>query len=296
MAAVNQLGYVPNLAAQTLASSRSGIIGVIIPSLSNSVFIETLAGIRDCLSANGYQFIIGETRYSSEEERKLLSTHLARAIDGLLLTGIDLQMDAISSLAQRPIPVVHMFDLSGDPASLAVGFSQSGAGMAVGRYVVEHGYKRPALLAAQLDPRTIKRCAGFLAALAEAGQKNVIDMRTAEPSSIALGAELLARLMSKHPDCDVIFCGNDDIALGALFECQRQGIRIPERLGIIGFNDLPYAKACVPPISTVTTPRYEIGYQAAKLLLRQLDTPDDGTTPPQTKIDLGFSLTIRGSA
>ena len=292
MTAVNELGYVPNLAAQTLASSRSNIIGVIIPSLSNSVFIETLTGIRDCLSVAGYQIIIGETLYSSDQERQLLSTHLARAIDGVLVTGIDLNPDVKASLANRKVPVVHMIDLCPEPGSLSVGFSQAGAGYAVGQYVVERGYKRPAMLAPQLDPRTMKRREGFLRALEEAGIKDVIEFLTPEPSSVALGGQLLSRLRGARPDCDVVFCTNDDIALGALFECQRRGLKVPHDIAIIGFNDLPYSKACVPTITSVTTPRYEIGFQAAHLLLRQLeDHTGDGTT-----IDLGFRLAIRESA
>lgn len=292
MTAVNQMGYVPNLAAQTLASSKSGIIGVIIPSLSNSVFIETLTGIRDCLSVAGYQMIIGETLYSSDQERQLLSTHLARAIDGVLVTGIDLHKDVKHSLNQRRIPLVHMFDISPDPDSLSVGFSQAGAGYAVGKYLLERGYKRPALLFPQLDPRTMKRREGFHKAMEEAGVKDVIEFLTPERSSIALGGQLLTRLLAVHPDCDVIFCGNDDVALGALFECQRRGIKVPQDLGIVGFNDLPYSKVSVPTITTVTTPRYEIGFQAAHLLLNQLEeSPSD-----RKVIDLGFNLTVRESA
>lgn len=292
MAAVAELGYVPNLAAQTLASARSNIIGVIVPSISNSVFVETLAGIRDCVSVAGYQVIIGETLYSADQERQLLSTHLGRAIDGVLVTGIDLHKDVREGFARRNTPLVHMMDLSPDPDALSVGFSQFAAGEAVGRYVIERGYKRPALLAAQLDPRTMKRREGFQHALEEAGQSSFIEILTPNPSSVGLGGQLISRLLGAHPDCDVVFCGNDDIALGALFECQRRGISVPGKLAIMGFNDLPFAQYAVPSITSVTTPRYEIGFQAAHMLLRQID----GIAPERNCIDLGFHLTRRESA
>lgn len=292
MAAVAELGYAPNFAAQTLASARSNIIGVIIPSISNSVFSETLAGIRDCVSVAGYQIIIGETLYSPDQERQLLSTQLGRAIDGVLVTGIDLAKDVREGFARRHVPLVHMMDLSPDPEAFSVGFSQFGAGQAVGRFVVERGYARPALLAAQLDPRTMKRREGFQNALEEAGHKSFVEILTPNPSSVGLGGQLLARLLGAHPECDVVFCGNDDIALGALFECQRRGIAVPERLAVIGFNDLPFAQFSVPSITSVTTPRYEIGFQAAHMLLRQID----GIAPERPCIDLGFSLTRRESA
>lgn len=291
-AAVEKLGYVPNLAAQTLASARSSLIGVVIPSLSNSVFIETLGGIRDCLGVAGYQFIIGETLYSPDLERQLLSTHLSRAIDGLLVTGVDLDPGVRRSLKQRRIPFVHMFDISDEPGALSVGFSQTRAGYEVGRYLLERGYRRPGLIAGQLDPRSLKRCEGFRAALAEAGLGQIAEVLTPQPTSIALGGQLLGRLVGAHPDCDALFCVNDDLALGALFECQRRGVKVPGDLAIVGFNDLPYARVCVPPITSVTTPRYEIGFQAAHLLLRQMN----GESIERRAIDLGFQLAPRQSA
>lgn len=292
MAAVAELGYVPNLAAQTLASARSNLVGVIIPSLSNSVFIETLTGIRDCLAVAGYQIIIGETLYSPDQERQLLSTHLARAIDGVLVTGVDLDADVRRGLLARKIPLVHMFDINDEPEALSVGFSQSQAGAEVGRYLLARGYRRPALIAAQLDPRSLKRIDGFRRALAEAGVENVAEMLTPEPTSIAMGGNLLSRLLAARPDRDAVFCVNDDLALGALFECQRRGIRVPEDLAVAGFNDLPYARLAVPAITSVTTPRYEIGFQAAHLMLRQLN----GEPLERRAIDLGFKLAARDSA
>lgn len=291
-AAVEKLGYVPNLAAQTLASARSNLIGVLIPSLSNSVFIETLTGIRDCLSVAGYQFIIGETLYSPDLERQLLSSHLARAIDGLLITGIDLDPQIKHSLKARRIPFVHMFDMSEEPDALSVGFSQTRAGYDVARYLLERGYRKPGIIAGQLDPRSLKRCEGFRQALSEAGVAHVAEMLTPQPTSVALGGQLLTRLIGAWPDCDAVFCINDDLALGALFECQRRGISTPKDLAIVGFNDLAYAKVCVPAITSVTTPRYEIGFQASHLLLRQMN----GEKIERRAIDLGFSLAARQSA
>lgn len=291
-AAVAELGYVPNLAAQTLASARSNLVGVIIPSLSNSVFIETLTGIRDCLSVAGYQIIIGETVYSADHERQLLSTHLSRAIDGVLVTGVELDPDVKRSLEQRSIPLVHMFDISEDPEALSVGFSQWQAGYEVGKYLMARGYKRPGLIAGQLDPRSLKRIDGYRKALSEGGIAQFAEILTPEATSIALGGQLLWRQRVAWPDCDAVFCVNDDLALGALFECQRRGVQVPKDLAIVGFNDLPYAKLSVPTITSVTTPRYEIGFQAAHLLLRQMT----GQPLERRSIDLGFKLAPRESA
>lgn len=102
---------------------------------------------------------------------------------------------------------------------------------------------------------------------------------------------MLRRVLELHPDCDSVFCCNDDLALGALFECQRQGISVPGRMAIAGFNDLSWAACATPSITTVVTPRYDIGYQSAELLIRQLK----GEPIDKGRLDLGFELAVRES-
>ncbi|CAM2147350.1 HTH-type transcriptional regulator GntR [Pararobbsia alpina] len=290
-AAVTALGYVPSHAARTLASARSRVVGVLVPSLSNAVFVETLAGIQDCLGPAGYQFLIGNTSYSPAKQSELLSTYLTHAPDGFLVTGID-ESDAIRQrLAAARVPVVHMYDLSRDPTEWSVGFSQQDAGFEITQYLLERGYRKPGFIAAQLDPRTMQRRAGFRRALQEAGLDPDVEILTPEPSNVGLGTRLLVEMLERVPDCDAVFCNNDDLALGALFECQRRGIRVPDQLAIAGFNDLPSSAWSTPSITTITTPRYQIGFQAAQLLLQILD----GRAPKKTRIDLGFTLTRRQS-
>ncbi|HTJ91825.1 MAG TPA: LacI family DNA-binding transcriptional regulator, partial [Pararobbsia sp.] len=226
-AAVIALGYVPSHAARTLASARSRVVGVLVPSLSNAVFVETLAGIQDCLGPAGYQFLIGNTSYSPAKQSELLSTYLTHAPDGFLVTGID-ESDAIRQrLAAAHVPVVHMYDLGHDPDEWSVGFSQEEAGFAITQYLLERGYRRPGFIAAQLDPRTMQRRAGFRRALRAAGLNPDIEVLTPAPSNVGLGTKLLVQMLERAPDCDAVFCNNDDLALGALFECQRRGIRVP---------------------------------------------------------------------
>jgi LacI family gluconate utilization system Gnt-I transcriptional repressor len=291
-AAVTELGYVPNHAARTLATSRSHVVAVLVPSLSNTVFVDTLAGIQDCLGPAGYQILIGNTGYSSGKQAELVSTYLSHAPDGFLVTGIDGSEAIRQRLAAARVPVVHMYDLSRTPGEWSVGFSQQRAGFTLTKYLLERGYQCPGFVAAQLDPRTMQRRAGFRRALREAGLDPDVEILTDEPSSVGLGSKLLAQMLSHAPACDAIFCCNDDLALGALFECQRRGISVPGRIAIAGFNDLPPSAWSTPSLTTVTTPRYQIGFEAARLLLQILD----GHPPERSCIDLRFTLTPRESA
>ncbi|MBB3214373.1 LacI family gluconate utilization system Gnt-I transcriptional repressor [Herbaspirillum sp. Sphag1AN] len=289
--AIAALGYVPNQAASTLASARSQVIAVLVPSLTNSVFIDTLSGIRDYLEQQGYQFLIGETGYTRDKEAQLIATYLAHAPAGFLLSSVA-QHEILRGLpACSHLPAVRMFDLGKGHQEMSVGFSQIKAGYAVARHLIERGYRRPGFLAAQLDPRVMKRREGFRKGLLEAGLDPDAEVLLAQPTKVEMGAQLLRQILESTPDCDAVFCCNDDLALGALFECQRRGIDVPQQMAIVGFNDLSWAACATPSITTVITPRYEIGYQAAQLLIQTLK----GETIAKPRLDLGFELAARES-
>ena len=291
--AVAELGYVPNRAARALASSQSKVIVVLVPSLSNAVFTDVLAGIQDALEKDGYQILIGNTRYSDAEEEKLLNIYLQSNPDGVLLSGLTHSKQVNKILASSKLPVVSMMDLASSPDALSVGFSQLEAGYTMTRYLLDKGYKRIGFMGAQRDERTLKRAEGYRRALREAGLYDpLLETMVGDPSTIALGAELLGRMLSVAPDCDAIFCCNDDLAQGAIFQCQRRGIAVPGKLAICGFNDLPVSAWMNPSVTTIATPRYRVGYEAAQLLRAVIQ----GDKPAVTRIDLGFTLMARESA
>ena len=293
LASVEALGYVPNLAARSLASSRSNVISVLIPSLSNTVFTDTLAGIQDAFDAGGYQVLIGNTRYSDAEEAKFLRIHLQSNPDGVLLTGVKQSKEVRDMLQASGVPVVSLMDIPDDPEWPAVGFSQHAAGFAITRHLIQKGYRRIGFIGAQLDDRTLKRAEGFRQAMQQAGLYDAgRELLVPDPSTVALGAELLGRMLAMAPDCDAIFCCNDDLAYGAIYQCQRRGIAVPEKLAVCGFNDLPLSAWMNPTVTTIATPRYRIGFEAAKLLRQFIE----GEVVPARQIDLGFTLMARESA
>jgi len=117
-------------------------------------------------------------------------------------------------------------------------------------------------------------------------------LTTTTPSDIKLGGQLLADLLAKQPDVEAIFCNNDDLAYGAIFECQRRKLRIPEQIAIAGFNDLDASASINPSLTTVKTPLYEIGRSAAELLINTLK----GRPNLSKTLDLGYELITRDSA
>ena len=288
---VRKSGYVPHHGARTLASAKSKLIGVLVPSFSNELFVDVLAGIRASLQPHGYQMMIGDTLYSPEKEEELFRAYLEHMPDGFLMTGFENKtLTATYSSSVNGIPIVHMMDLNS--RRMSVGFSQEEAGHAMGRHLIERGYRHLTYLGTQLDQRVLKRREGFRRAVREAGGLHRYnEVLTTEPSSVGMGAQLLTRALDQSPKADAIFACNDDLAVGALFECQRRGLGVPADLAIAGFNDLAICASTVPTITSITTPRYQIGFQAAQLLLDVMNKRD----PSRRRIDLGFQLTVRQS-
>jgi LacI family gluconate utilization system Gnt-I transcriptional repressor len=252
-----------------------------------------LAGIQNALEPDGYQILIGNTRYADAEEEKLLGIYLQSNPDGILLSGLKHSKRVEQMLASAQLPVVSMMDLSSSPEALSVGFSQEQAGYTITRYLLDKGRTRIGFMGAQRDERMLKRAAGYRRAMEEAGRFDPALVTMApDPSTIALGAELLGRMLAVAPDTDAIFCCNDDLAHGAIYQCQRRAIAVPQQLAICGFNDLPASAWMNPSVTTIATPRYKVGFEAASLLRAVIQ----GETPAVRRIDLGFTLMARESA
>jgi len=291
--AVAELGYVPNRAARALASSQSHVIVVLVPSFSNAVFTAVLEGIHDAVAPGQYQLLIGNTYYSQAEEEKLLRTYLQSSPDGILFSSQAHSPAVAKMLEASQVPSVSMMDLSDEPGALSVGFSQFEAGMEMTRHLLRKGYRRIGFIGAQLDERTLRRADGYRAAMVEAGLADPrLELMVPERSTIALGAELMGQMMVNMPDCDAVFCCNDDLAHGAVYHCQRHGVRIPQEIAVCGFNDLPASRWMMPSLTTIDTPRYQVGFEAASLLLQVIK----GQEPERKRIDLGFTLRERESA
>lgn len=285
-----ELGYVPNHAASVLASARSQTIVALIPSLSNVVFVDIITGIKEVLDQHGYHMLIGVTGYSPDAEEALLRKYLQHAPDGLILTGIDHNPGVWELLRVQHIPTVHTIETLTGHDDMSVGFSQFDSGYAACRHLVDRGHRRVAIVGAQLDPRSLRRCEGARQALRDAGCHDpALEIMTPEKSSLSLGAALMEQLHAQHADCDAVFFCNDDLAQGAVFQCARLGVAVPAQMAIVGFHDVAGTAWTTPPLSTIATPRYQIGASAAGLLMQHLA----GEAIEERHVDLGYTLVQR---
>jgi LacI family transcriptional regulator, gluconate utilization system Gnt-I transcriptional repressor len=291
--AVDELGYVRNRVASGLASGTARLVPVIIPTLHHSVYVPFLEGLYSVLPQAGYQILLGTTEYLIDQEEKLVSALLGWFPDGLLLSGVDHSTRTRKMLERVQIPVVEVMDICEQPIDINIGFSHYQVGVAVAEYLSTKGYREVAYAGTltEIDFRSVKRIAGFQETLKTRGLAHQLIQRSTEPSSIALGSKLLDELLRNHPGVRAIFFANDDLAAGALFECQRRGIRVPDRLAIMGFNDQEIASAVVPTITSVATPRREIGLAAARMLIAELS----GKRVVERRVDTGFEIIERES-
>lgn len=295
-AAVTELGYLPDPAARTLASRRSDVIGVLIPSVTNNVFSDVLAGLYDTVSGTPFYVQLGNTRYDPKVEERLIRLFLSQRPAGLVVSGIDQSPGARALLERADCPVVQIMEFSPDPVDMLVGFSHRAAARAATEHLLAQGYVAPAFLGARMDPRSERRRAGFRDALAAAGlPREGRELTTTDPSSVRLGGELFDRQRRRAPETDAVFCNNDDLALGAQFAAQRAGLTVGSQIGICGFNDLEVMASAYPAITSVKTRRREMGEIAATLVLERIAGKQGD--PPRIELDwqvIARSSTCRG--
>lgn len=292
--AVAELGYIRNQLASALASTRSGIIGVTVPSLTNGVFVDYLTAIHDLMVPQGLQVMVLNVRYSAEEEERAIDTLLGHHVEAMIVAGVDQTDRSRLLLEQSGIPIVQTMDLTDDPVDLNIGLSHFDAGYAATRFLLGLGRRRVGHLTARLDPRSRRRHQGYLHAMEEAGLASPgLVASTPRASTVRIGGELFIEILTHEPELDALFCCNDDLALGAMFECERRAIRVPEDISILGFNDLEYCASTYPSLSSVTTPRSEMARVAAKAVLEVIR--GSGERSARHSVDLGFHIAERES-
>lgn len=289
---VEEMGYVPDLAARALASKNSGLVGVMSPGLTSHAFLALIRGIEDRVRSSDLRIQYASAETDTEDQLRQLRFFLSQNPAGLIHVG-QIGDPAIDDLLRHaPCPVVEIMDVSREPSDMAIGIDHRQAAETATRHLLEKGYRRIAMLGGAWDFRARRRLEGFQAVLEEAGLFDpALVLSIDGSSSVGLGCHLLDRLKSEAPDAEAAFCHNDDIALGVLFECQRRGLTVPQDFGICGFNDLDYAGFAFPAITSVRVPRYEIGYRAVDMIIRAAGYD----TSPAKRVDLGYQLVQRGS-
>jgi LacI family gluconate utilization system Gnt-I transcriptional repressor len=262
--AIAEARYVPDLVAAGLASQRTHLVAVLIPTLNDSIFADTVQGIADVLGPRGYEFVLGNTGYSPEVEERLLRALLGRRPDGFIITGVHHGPRVRRLLTDAGVPIVETWDMTPRPLDSVVGFDNEAAGYAMARHLIESGRRRIAWIGSS-DARASARRAGYERALAEVGGQPIAF--APERPSLQSGGEAFQRLWAAHPDVEAVFFSSDALAAGGWFVCRRKGIEVPGQVALAGLGDFEVGQEIEPPLSTVRVPRYDLGRRAAEVLL-----------------------------
>lgn len=273
-----ELGYVFDSTASSLRSQKTDFVAVTIPSLNNANFADTVAGLTEVLAQRNMQILLGYTNYDMQEEERLVEQLLRRKPQAIVVTGGKHTDRARKLLENAPIPVIETWDAPARPIGHYVGFSNAMAVREMVDHFVEVGYRRIAFIGgdAGRDTRGSDRRQGFMEAMKAHGldASRLIAAGT-PPISMREGANAMARLLHDLPDTEAVICVSDLSAFGALTECQRRGIAVPERIAIGGFGDYEIGGICVPTLTTINARAREIGIRTGEMILSFLDGAED---------------------
>lgn len=300
--AADRLGYVIDSTASGLSSRHSGFVAMTIPSINNTNFADTLRGLSEGLKETGLDLLLGYTNYDIEEEERLVKSFLRRRPEAIVVTGGNHTARCRQLLGASGVPVIETWDLPKEPIDYVVGFSNAHAGALMARHLYEQGYRKIGFIGGHTsrDTRGSDRRSGFLSTLEELGLDTTRVAETGPPpTSMGRGAAALAKLLEDHPDTDAVMCVSDPAAFGAMMECQRHGLKVPQDIAIAGFGADDISTNAIPTITTVDVMPYKIGQRTAGIIRAALspDTPEPARDVVRTDCILTAQMsTLKGTS
>ncbi|WP_206244165.1 LacI family DNA-binding transcriptional regulator [Novosphingobium terrae] len=278
---IEEIGYRPNLLAQNFRRGQSDIVLVVVHNVGASIFSDILDGIRSVLGSR-FSVILMESRAEAQGHAKFIDLLVAKQVAGVILLCASPTFDPrlIGGFDHQPrLPVVIGLEpVSADLADLpSVHIDNHRAAFDATTHLIDMGHREIAFVSGEKGSLiTLDRERGFADAMAQAGCSDPAARILHGDLSIQGGMAAAHRLLGRGERPTALFCANDDIALGAMSVAAQLGIRVPEDLSVMGFDDTIYAATANPPLSTVAQPTREVGERTAKQLLHAIDHPEEG--------------------
>lgn len=288
--AIAETGYIPNLLAGGLASSKSRMVAVLIPHLTDSIFNDTIEAMTEELSSAGLNVMLGLTGVSTKRTNELIRGALSRRVDAIISTG-PLDAETTDLVRRSGALFLQVWELPKEPVGLAIGFSHVDAGRDIARFLATRGYRRPHLVTAE-GTRAAMRRDGFVTEWQAIGGGKVTEAQVDIPSRFGHARRTFADLRRLPEMPDVVVCGSDYLAVGLIVEAQAAGLSVPDDLAVMGFGNSAIAGEMRPTITTVDIDGRRIAREAIAAITRH----SAGNPSSQTVIDVGFRLIARESA
>lgn len=269
---IEALGYRPSSIARGLVTQRTGTLGLVVPDIDNPFFSGMVRGAEHEAYAEGYSVFLCNTNEDAFRETAVLDSLEEKMVDGLMLCSSRLGEDELHRIVARfPAVVLVSRRLEGNCVGTVLIDDEDGGWQAT-RHLLKSGHRNIGFLAGpQVSHSTQTRLVGYRRALAEAGIA-YDPARVSHCSPVIERVQEAAReMLEAHPELSALICHNDLVAIGVLQLCAEDGIRVPDQLAVVGFDDIPVASIVNPPLTTCRIPRNEIGAQAMRLLLEQIN-------------------------
>ena len=290
-AAAADLKFIGNSAAGSLSNKRSNMVGIVVPTLSNSIFADTIQSITSRLMPEGFQVLIGSNEYCLQREEDIIRTFISHRANALILTGHTHAKVAEELIEQYQIPTVEIWNISEHSKHICVGMSNYQAAFEMTSFLISCGYKKIGYIGGILknNDRSQDRMRGYSEALKKHGRPFDPNLARESRYEFGSGAAAMQSLLTKSHDIDCVFASSDIIAFGALMECHRNDIKIPQNIALAGFDNTAIGAIYKPALTTISVPRQRIGLKAAEITLQLIKGEDD----IQKLNDLGFDLRVR---
>ncbi len=289
---IDELGYVPSARAVGLARGRTQLVGMLVPSLIWPWMGDVLQGAVDVVESEGYGLLLFTCNRGDESMRQFETQVSAKSFDGLLVIEPEGTIDYIAALHDRGLPVVLIDDRGHRPLFPSVATTNRIGGAAAAAHLIGLGRRRPVVITGvNAFGCTQERLTGFAEEYAAAGLP--LDERQVVEGDFTFehGRQVVKQLIGAGTGFDAVFAHNDLSAAGAMQALREAGLRVPDDVAVVGFDDIPVAAHTDPPLTTVRQPMRQMGEAAARMLLSHFDgavlTNQPHTIPTQ--------LVIRGS-
>jgi LacI family transcriptional regulator len=266
--AIAELGYRPNFLARSLTTQKTGIIGMVISDSSNQFFSEMMSGVEEILLPKSYGLMVCNTNETLEREAHYLDLLLSQRVDGIIAAATSQRWTELTRADIQHTPIVFVDRSFGNMEGPFVGVdNQRGAYLGV-RHLIECGHAKIGILAGYDRLSTMReRVDGYRQALQEAGLPARADWIVDSALSIEGGQLAMRQILSLSDRPTAVFINNNLLVLGGLLALREMGLRCPDNLAIVSFDDHPWAVVADPPLTTVRQPAYELGRTAASILL-----------------------------
>lgn len=280
--------YHYNALARGFVTKQSSTLGLIVPSITNPIFAESIRGVQDYAHREGYQVLLGDTDYEYAKEARLCGVLRERQVEGLIITTTRLNGKALQDLLEDRFPFVLLYSTIRRGPFSSVGVDNFRGGYTATAHLIHLGHRRIAMLAGgfSFSDKSLHRWHGYKKCLRDHGLRYDPALVIQTRYTLESGREAIKTILSRERTPTAVFCSNDFMAIGAMQGAREAGVALPGGLSIVGFDDMAIAAFISPSLTTIRQPAHEMGRRGTEILLDRIRK--GGGKPVHEILDTGI--------